>query len=99
MTTICFNYIHVLHKKAAFIPDASIGVLSRNSITIAFLIKNHLFIQTTATKSATMATTIINAVILMAITIINAAIFMATAIINDAIFLKKFFIFSSPFFV
>ena len=84
MTTICFNYIHVLHKKAAFIPDASIGVLRRNSITIAFLIKNHLFIQTTATKSATMATTII-----------NAAIFMATAIINDAIFLKKFFIFSS----
>ena len=35
MTTICFNYIHVLNKKAAFIPDASIGVLRRNSITIA----------------------------------------------------------------
>ena len=33
MTTICFNYIHVLHKKAAFIPDASIGVLRHNSIT------------------------------------------------------------------
>ena len=35
MTTICFNYIHVLNKKAAFIPDASIGVLRRNSITSA----------------------------------------------------------------
>ena len=53
-------------------------------IIMALLIKNHLFIQTTATKIATMATTIINAVILMAITIINAAIFI-----------KKFFIFFS----
>ena len=30
MTTICFNYIHVLHKKAAFIPDASIGAFAAN---------------------------------------------------------------------
>lgn len=34
MTTIYFNCIHVSYKKAAFIPDASIGVLRRNSITI-----------------------------------------------------------------
>lgn len=33
MTTIYFNCIHVSYKKAAFIPDASIGVLRRNSIT------------------------------------------------------------------
>lgn len=34
MTAICFSYIHVLYKKAAFIPDASIGVLRHNSITM-----------------------------------------------------------------
>lgn len=28
MTATCFSYVHVLHKKAAFIPDASIGVFS-----------------------------------------------------------------------
>lgn len=33
MTAICFSYIHVSYKKAAFIPDASIGVFRRNFIT------------------------------------------------------------------
>lgn len=33
MTATCFSYVHVLHKKAAFIPDASIGVFRRNFIT------------------------------------------------------------------
>lgn len=28
MTAICSSYVHVSYKKAAFIPDASIGVFS-----------------------------------------------------------------------
>lgn len=33
MTAICSSYVHVSYKKAAFIPDASIGDESRNFIT------------------------------------------------------------------
>lgn len=34
MTAICFSYVHVSYKKAAFIPDASIGAFRRNFITV-----------------------------------------------------------------
>ena len=30
MTAICFSYVHVSYKKAAFIPDASIGAFAAN---------------------------------------------------------------------
>lgn len=30
MDAICFNRIHVSYKKAAFIPDASIGAFAAN---------------------------------------------------------------------
>ena len=68
--TALSSYLHFLLDKWSRSPTIpTIAVYAR--MTMAFLIKNHLFIQTTATKIATMATTIINVVILMAITVID----------------------------